>query len=273
MRAVTQPKRIPFRLRWGNAAWRHGWRLTVVAVLIAASVLAILEINAAGRSTSGAPVSQPLPLVATVDQTPVAASLAEVPAGVVRIKAAGVVASGFFVNERQLLTNVHVVYGNESVTVVLPSGEQVQGRVTATDIALDIAVVEVDAVPAEVRALDWESAETPSLAEPVYAWGYPEEARVLASGFTPALSVSQGIISAVRSRLGIAILQTDAALNPGNSGGPITSADGRVLGIVRRGFSVDGLDLEGVNFAVDITQHRDEIRALLDRSEATAAAR
>ncbi|MCZ6545609.1 MAG: serine protease [Chloroflexi bacterium] len=211
--------------------------------------------------------------MATVDQTPVAASLAEVPAGVVRIKAAGVVASGFFVNERQLLTNVHVVYGQELVTVVLPSGEHVRGRVTATDVALDIAVVEVDRAPAEVRPLDWESAETPSLAQPVYAWGYPEESRVLDSVFSPALSVSQGIISAVRSRLGIAILQTDAALNPGNSGGPITSADGRVLGIVRRGFSVDGLDLEGVNFAVDITQHRDEIRALLDRSEETAAAR
>jgi serine protease Do len=88
---------------------------------------------------------------------------------------------------------------------------------------------------------------------------------VVASGFNLAVTVSGGIVSAHHTRHSATILQTDAAINPGNSGGPLTTTDGRVVGINTSVLTVDGEDVESLNFALDIPGHRDFISQLLSQ--------
>ena len=124
-------------------------------------------------------------------------------------------------------------------------------------------------MPDNAVALDWESAPTPPLAEEVWVWGYPVERTVISAGFSRAQTVTRGIVSAHRIRKDVRSLQIDAAVNAGNSGGPVVTAGGRLVGLVTSILRPGGKDLEGFNFALDITQHRDAIRALLTEAART----
>ena len=143
-----------------------------------------------------------------------------------------------------------------SVMVRFRDGSERQGLVTAIDGPLDIAVVEVAGMPAGVRRLDWESAPQPGPADAVWAWGFP-----LGETFGEGTSatVTLGIVSAIQTEDEFSFIQTDAALNPGNSGGPLILEDGRVAGI--NDFVL--LGTEGLNFAIDVAAHRERIRGLL----------
>ena len=197
---------------------------------------------------------------------PLATSVQQVRDAVVYIASSTQGGGGFIVSDTQILTAAHVVGRDATVSVRFPElGARRIGRVTAVDNQLDIAVITVDDLPAGSRRLDWQSAPQPAYVTPVWAWGFPWESRIVASGFNLAVTVSAGIISSHRVRGDAYTLQTDAAINPGNSGGPLTTIDGRVVGMNTSILTVDGEDAEGLNFALDIARHRDRIRALLDR--------
>jgi S1-C subfamily serine protease len=169
--------------------------------------------------------------------------------------------SGFLVSGSQILTNEHVVRGATRVTVRFAGGVERQGRVVATDPSLDIAVVKVADPPTGVRRLDWETAGSPLEGTAVWAWGFPRGAYL---GVATAPTLSQGIVSALQTIEGVQLIQTDAAVNAGNSGGPLVTADGRAVGVVRSKLrGMDGDLLQGVNFAVSIPHHRERIRELL----------
>ncbi|MCZ6546025.1 MAG: trypsin-like serine protease, partial [Chloroflexi bacterium] len=68
---------------------------------------------------------------------------------------------------------------------------------------------------------------------------------------------------AIRERDGVSFLQTDAAMNAGNSGGPITLTNGLVIGLASASFAVGGNDTEGINFAINLVVHRDAVAALM----------
>ena len=202
--------------------------------------------------------------VAAGPLAPLATDVQQVRDAVVYIASSTQGGGGFIVSNTQILTAAHVVGRDTTVTVRFPHlGEVRRGRVSATDTALDIAVITVDDVPVGARRLDWQSAARPGYVTPVWAWGFPWESRVVASGFNLAVTVSGGIVSAHRERNGVATLQTDAAINPGNSGGPLTTVDGRVVGMNVHVLTVDGEDAEGLNFALDIATHRGRITELL----------
>ena len=198
---------------------------------------------------------------------PLATSVQQVRDAVVYVASSTQGGGGFIVSETQILTAAHVVGRVATVSVRFPHlGERRTGHVAAVDLQLDIAVIIVDDLPTGTRRLDWRTASRPSYVTPVWAWGFPWEFRVVASGFNLAVSVSGGIVSAHRERNDVHTLQTDAAINPGNSGGPLTTVDGRVVGINLNVLTVDGEDAEGLNFALDIASHRAQIRALLSAS-------
>ncbi|PZC44947.1 MAG: serine protease, S1-C subfamily, contains C-terminal PDZ domain [Chloroflexi bacterium] len=198
---------------------------------------------------------------------PLATSVQQVRDAVVYVASSTQGGGGFIVSETQILTAAHVVGRDATVSVRFPHlGERRTGRVAAVDLQLDIAVIIVDDLPTGTRRLDWQTASRPSYVTPVWAWGFPWESRVVASGFNLAVSVSGGIVSAHRERNEVHTLQIDAAINPGNSGGPLTTVDGRVVGINLNVLTVDGEDAEGLNFALDIASHRAQIRALLSAS-------
>ena len=171
--------------------------------------------------------------------------------------------SGFLVEGGMIVTAAHVLDGATVATLTYADGSRGEGAVVGVDTALDLAVIGTTA-PAPPTATSLELATVDAApATPVMVWGYPLEDAISASGFSRAPSVSAGVVSALRYRDGVAFIQLDAAISRGNSGGPVVTADGRVVGIVASYLTADGGNPEGVNFALDLVRHETQLDALL----------
>jgi len=154
--------------------------------------------------------------------------------------------SGIILDKRGLVvTNNHVIDGASQVSVNLKDGRTFTGEVVGSDEATDIAVIRlnVDALP----AADLGDSETLRVGQFVLAIG---NALALPGGPT----VSMGVLSAKGRPLPgtdfifEGLLQTDAAVNPGNSGGPLADLDGRVIGITTMMIPY----AQGMGFAIPI---------------------
>ncbi|HUU17467.1 MAG TPA: Do family serine endopeptidase [Sedimentisphaerales bacterium] len=134
--------------------------------------------------------------------------------------------SGFIISaDGYILTNNHMVEGAEKVEVELTDGRQFTAKIIGTDSDSDVAVVKIDA--RDLAYLELADSDTLEVGEWVLAIGNP-----LGLSHT----VTAGIVSAKgRSGFGLAelesFIQTDAAINFGNSGGPLINLDGKVVGI------------------------------------------
>ncbi len=199
-----------------------------------------------GAGTPGSPTPSNTPATAAPMSLEDVIS-ASIPA-VVSIEIGNGRGSGFFAAPQVVLTNAHVVSGNVSVTVKLPSGATLPGRVETTSTEFDLAVVRVDGAPPSQPTLALGSVSSVRAGQEVIAIG-------LALGVFQN-TVTRGIISAVRRVGPTVVLQTDAAINPGNSGGPLLNRDGQVVGITT--LKVTG-SAESLGFAVAI----DHAKALL----------
>jgi serine protease Do len=153
--------------------------------------------------------------------------------------------SGFIIGaDGLILTNAHVVRDAKDVTVKLSDRREYSAKVLGIDTATDIAVLKVDAkgLPV-VRLGDPRSLE---VGDPVLAIGAP---------YGLEQTATSGIVSAKgRSLPGDAVvpfIQTDAAVNPGNSGGPLFDGSGSVVGINSQIYSRSG-GFQGVSFAIPI---------------------
>jgi serine protease Do len=155
------------------------------------------------------------------------------------------VGSGFIVgSDGIVLTNAHVVDGADEVTVRLTDRREFKAKVLGTDKTTDVAVIKIDA-----KNL------------PVVRIGNPDSTRVgewvVAIGTPYGLdnTVTSGIVSAKSRSLpgdsAVPFIQTDAAVNPGNSGGPLFNMKGEVIGINSQIFSRSG-GFQGVAFAIPI---------------------
>lgn len=143
--------------------------------------------------------------------------------------------------EGYVLTNNHVVEGASEMTVSLSDGRKVTAELMGGDPLTDLAVLKIDATG--LTPAPWGDSEKLPVGAPVWAVGNP---------YGLDRSVTFGIISA-KSRRGFGatpyqeFLQTDAAVNPGNSGGPLVDASGQVVGI---NTAIVGRSYQGISFAI-----------------------
>jgi len=175
--------------------------------------------------------------------------------------------SGFVLNGRgEIATNAHVVTEGEGkaigkareVYVAFADGNQVPAKIIGFDPNSDVALLKLDPGGLKLRPLPLGTARDLAVGSPVAAIGSP---------FGEPQSLSVGVVSAVdrsiKSLTGFEIagaIQTDAAINRGNSGGPLVNARGEVLGINSQIQSTSGGG-EGVGYAVPA----DTVRRVLDR--------
>jgi len=146
-----------------------------------------------------------------------------------------------------ILTNAHVIRGSQFVSVAFNDGRQVTGHVMGADEFSDVGLIRVP----DTRATGLPMANPESLkpGQPVFAIGAP---------LGLSWSVTAGIISAVnRTEMDqnhplMPFIQTDAAVNPGNSGGPLFDAEGRVVGINTQILSTSGTAFIGIALAIPI---------------------
>ncbi len=138
--------------------------------------------------------------------------------------------SGFVIDKAgHIVTNYHVIEGAKSVQVSFSNGDNVKARIVGSDPSTDIAVLQVQAHSRALTPLFWGNSDTAQVGDSVVAIGNP-------FGYTR--SVTAGIISALDRPLTAPndfqiqhAIQTDAALNHGNSGGPLLNARGAVIGV------------------------------------------
>ncbi|MDO4904984.1 MAG: DegQ family serine endoprotease [Lautropia sp.] len=153
--------------------------------------------------------------------------------------------SGFIISQDgYLLTNHHVVDGADEIYVTLTDKREFKGKLIGSDKNTDVALIKIDAQQL-----------------PVLAIGDPNQVRVgewvlaIGSPFGLENTVTAGIVSAKARETGdyLPFIQTDVAVNPGNSGGPLIDMNGRVIGINSQIYSRTG-GFMGISFAIPIDE-------------------
>jgi putative serine protease PepD len=138
--------------------------------------------------------------------------------------------SGFVVSKAgYIATNAHVVDGASSVKVKIGDGQELSAQVVGKDGSTDVALLKVDAGSQQLTPLTFGDSSKLNVGDPTFAIGNP---------YGLDRTLTTGVVSALQRQIqapdGFSIdnvVQTDAALNPGNSGGPLLNAAGQVIGI------------------------------------------
>jgi serine protease DegQ len=163
------------------------------------------------------------------------------------------VGSGVLINETGLiLTNLHVVQRSEKIVVVFQNGHESEASIVSVQPEQDIAVLQVKTLPDDPKPATMRATGDLAPGDLVVAVGFP-------FGIGP--SVSAGVVSGLKrefqsqegKRTLTNLIQFDAAANPGNSGGPLVTAEGEVVGIVTGILNPSGARVfAGISFAVPI---------------------
>ncbi|MFA9414938.1 S1C family serine protease [Natrinema sp. HArc-T2] len=167
--------------------------------------------------------------------------------------------SGFLYDDSHVVTNDHVIANGEAADLQYTNGDWTSTTLAGRDAHSDLAVLEVDHVPETVTPLSMAD-ERPVVGQQVAAIGNP---------YGLAGSMSAGIISGVNRTLTVPerqfsfpnVIQTDAAVNPGNSGGPLVDLDGTVVGVINSGGG------DNIGFAISAALTERVVPALIETGE------
>jgi hypothetical protein len=173
---------------------------------------------------------------------------------VVAVESGAEVGSGFFFHtERHVVTAYHVIEKGRSVMVATADGQRLEADVVAWDSTADLAILHLRTPAREATPLLAGNSLKLRIGQPAMVIGVPSPLwmRQEHGSEDPIVTPSRGIITARSERA----IQTDAAVSPGSSGGPLLDEDGRVVGIM-----VQKLD-EGLGLAAPVEQ----LRSLTDR--------
>jgi S1-C subfamily serine protease len=182
--------------------------------------------------------------------------------------------SGFVIDKAgHIVTNYHVVEGARSVKVSFSDRDSVKATIVGTDPATDVALLKVDVGAHALTPIPLGNSDAVRVGEPVVALGNP---------FGLERTLTAGIVSALQRRIQSPspyttidhVIQTDAALNHGNSGGPLLNARGQVIGVnsaIETGNSLEQGNV-GIGFAIPINTVKDVVSQLLRNGRVERAA-
>lgn len=166
--------------------------------------------------------------------------------------------TGFFYkvegNKAYILTNFHVVNKQEKVYIILTDGEKIEAKVVGSDQFNDVAVMSVDAKHAKQVAIIGDSEES-RLGDTVFTVGAPLDNKYSGTVTRGVISGKDRLIDVNTTSIFSAdymmrVIQTDASINSGNSGGPLVNSNGEVIGINSSKLVSSGV--EGMGFAIPI---------------------
>lgn len=167
-------------------------------------------------------------------------------------------------SELLILTNNHVVEGNEKLTVSFVDNESVEANVKGTDSTKDLAVVAVKISDVKDSTMDKIAVATMGDSSKLEVG---EQVVAIGNALGYGQSVTSGIVSATERTLdgyeGGTLIQTDAAINPGNSGGALLNSNGEVIGINTAKVATDSV--EGMGYAIPISDASDTIQNLMNQ--------
>jgi putative serine protease PepD len=180
--------------------------------------------------------------------------------------------SGFVIDRAgHIVTNFHVIQGAQKVQVSFSGQDQLPATVVGKDRSTDLAVLKIDAHARALTPLPLGNSDAVRVGDPVYAIGNP-------FGLTRTLTT--GVVSAVQRQIfapnGVPIdsaIQTDAAINHGNSGGPLIDASGRVIGVTSQ-IQTGGAQNQGnvgIGFAIPVNTVRDIAGQIIANGQAQHA--
>jgi S1-C subfamily serine protease len=261
------------------------WSVALLAAMLASGGTAAVLL-AAGVDRGRRIIIEPVPLAASAGATPGALTARDIykrdAPGVVYIRARSAApvdspfdvfgegadhtatGSGFvFDGQGRILTNAHVVAGATDVQVVVSGQRSLPATIVGRDLDTDLAVLKVHMPDgAALHPLELGDSSSVQVGDMTVAIGNP---------FGLDRTLTTGVVSALQRRItapsGFSIedvIQTDAALNPGNSGGPLIDASGRVIGVnsqIATG-SADERSSAGIGFAVPVNTAKEVIPLL-----------
>jgi S1-C subfamily serine protease len=179
--------------------------------------------------------------------------------------------SGFVIDkEGHIVTNFHVVDGAEEIEVSFSNQDTVDAKVVGTDPSTDLALLEVDVDAKALTPLSLADSDAVEVGDPVVAIGNP---------FGLERTVTAGIVSALQREVRAPnnftidhVIQTDAPINSGNSGGPLIDADGRVIGVNSQIETANGSGGNvGIGFAVPSNTVKSVVAQLLENGRVDRA--
>jgi S1-C subfamily serine protease len=179
--------------------------------------------------------------------------------------------SGFVIDKAgHIVTNYHVVQAASNVEVSFSAGDSVDANVVGVDPTTDIAVLKVDMPASALRPLPLGDSNDVQVGDPVVAIGNP---------FGLERTVTAGIVSALQREIQSPngfdidqVIQTDAQINGGNSGGPLLNAQGEVIGVnsqIETGGT--GLGNVGIGFAIPVNTVREVAAQLIETGKVERA--
>ena len=166
-----------------------------------------------------------------------------------------------------ILTNAHVISGTDAALVTLSDGRELEALLIGEDTQSDLAVLKIDAEG--LKAASFGLSDELSVGDEVVAIGNPLGSQLsgtMTNGIVSA--INRGIISGGHS---MTLIQTNAALNEGNSGGPLFNMYGQVIGITNMKMSAGYADvtIEGIGFAIPSSNAKDIVDQLISAGKIT----
>jgi serine protease Do len=164
-----------------------------------------------------------------------------------------------FNSDGYIVTNYHVISGGQTIKVILQDNKEVGATIVNYDANLDLAVIKMNDKSDIPGIAELGDSSTLQVGDPVVAIGNPMGKELIGS-------VTSGIVSALNRQISVdnktlSYIQTDAAINSGNSGGPLINSQGQVIGINTAKYGGSGV--EGLGFAIPINVVKTNVGSLV----------